>query len=535
MKAALRTAVALLLLSWPTVAPAQQEDGVLERALEVNEAQGPAATLEFLEAERAKGSLRPQAQALLGALLLAAGRPEESFDALEPITQSQQAPPAVLFNAWRAASGIGRGEERIDLLERAVAIDAVSPAGRQLGLIRGAANRFEEALILLAPWARANPQDLEARLAGATAALQLQRLPAAEELLTGLPQDLPRVRLLWGKLLFLRGDPRGSLATLKALGNGEGLPAGVDRDRRHTMANAYILIGEASEAIPLLEGRQHGDPGIALVLARAQAQSGDVEASLETIRPLAESVMIDPQAHSASLAATALLEFGRQLITTGSPQEAIAPLRLATEVDPYAEEAWQSLGQALAISGRREEARVALERFNELARDAMSTSAEQSTLEMGVADPTGRRLIEALDLQRRGRGSEALELVRSEAKLATGDPRVPVIEAQILYGLGRAEEALAATQTALGISPEYADAYYQRGVILMGERRLDEAEVAYRQALQLAPAHLPSMNDLAVLLIHQQRQEEARQLLERVLELSPEDELAAANLATIGE
>lgn len=536
-------AAALLLVLVALPAPAQEgavaegeaaRDEILSRAMAVAETDGRAAALELLEGAKAeRGTLSAPAEALLGALLLADGRAAEAYDVLEPISRRDEAPPAVLYNTWQAAARTGRGGERIDLLERAVAIDPVSPAGRQLGLLHGAQGRYDEAYLLLAPWARAHPEDLEARLAAAAAALQLERVPAAEEMLSDLPQDDPRVRLLWGKALFLRGDPYGSLATLKAMGDGEDLPSNIDRDRRQAMANAYVAIGQAEEAVRLLEGHSGEDRGLILLLAHAQAQSGNVGDALATIRPLAEAVMRDPDAYSAELASGALFEFGRQLIATGAAEEAVRPLELATELDPHTEGIWQSLGQALALTGRREEAREALERFDELAQNAVPSTVQQSSLERGADDPTARRLREALVLMGQGRGVEALDVVRSERRIAPEDPRVPTVEAQILHDLGLDEEAYEAIDAAIEIDPGFADAYYQRAVVLMSEERLEEAERDYRRALELAPSHTPAMNDLAVLLMVQGRNEEARRLLEQVLEINSDDKVAAENLAAL--
>ena len=503
---------------------------VLQQAIDLNEAEGPAATLAFLENAKAEADLPLPAEALLGALLLAAGRAGDAYATLEPLARLEDATPALLFNAWRAASATGQGEARIDLLERAAAMDPVSPAARQLGLIRGQQGRLQEAYVLLAGWAQAFPNDVEARLAAAHSALQLRRVPEAEGLLSDLPQEIPQVRLLLGKILFHRGDPYGAIATLSALGDGSDLPPGMDVDRRKTMANAYIAIGQGAEAVELLRDHAGDDPGMILVLVRAQSQSGDVAAALETIRPIAQAVEQDPSQVSPELGAGLLLQYGRQLIATGAHADAIAPLQVATTLQPDNEMIWQPLGQALAVAGRRDEATAALERFNQLAQNAVPETVQQAQLEADVDDPTGRQLREALKLTGRDRPAEGLEVARNERLLSPGDPRVPMVESQILVRLDLLQDALVAAQDAVDLAPNYADTYYPRAVVLMSLQRLEAAEGDFRQALELAPDHVAAMNDLAVLLMYLERNDEARQLLERVLELSPEDALAASNL-----
>jgi tetratricopeptide (TPR) repeat protein len=510
----------------PTTAP----EDVLERAITLNDAEGAEATLAFLEAEQARSDLAPPAKALLGALLLAAERPGEAYVLLDPLSRLDQAPPAVLYNTWRAAALGGFGDERLALLERASAADPISPAARELGLIRGRQGRLQEAYILLAPWARAHPDDIEARLAAAHSALQLNRIPDAEELLSDLPQEIPQVRLLWGKILFHRGDPYGALATLKALGDGSDLSPVLDRDRRQTMANAHIAVGQGAQAVELLQQRAGEDAGLVLVLTRAYSQSGDVAAALETIRPLGQAAIEESSAFGTQLAADLLHEYGRQLNANGAQTEAVTPLELAAGLDPDNEKIFQALGQALAVAGRPEEATAALERFNQLARSAVPATVQQSALERDVEDPTGGQLREALTLLGKDQPAKALEIVRTEQRMVPDDPRIMIVEAQILLFLDLHDEALFAADRAVEMAPEFADGYYQRGVVLMGMQRLEEAEIAYRKALEIASAHTPAMNDLAVLLIFQNRHDEARQLLERVLELDPDDRLAARNL-----
>lgn len=512
----------------PSTAPGASADPLVGRTLERLEAEGAAAALEMLEAERERGELSEPATALYGTLLLQARRAEEAFAILEPLAEREGAPAGLLYQAWRAAARTGRGGDKLSYLVRSASLEPVSPAGRELGLIRGRQGRLEDAYVLLRPWVRAHPDDLEARLAAAVCAVELERIPEAEELLSDLPTENPRVGLLWAKVLLARGDPYGAIASLKAMG--DELPAAIDLDRRRTMANAYINVGQAGDAVELLEGRLGEDPGLILLMSQAQAQSGDVEGALETVRPLAEAVLAEPAALEPTLAAGVLLEYGRHLIATGSPADALPALEQAAELDPYNKLIFQSLGQSLAAAGRREEAQQALERFREMTSNEIPPAAQQSALESDLEDPTGRRLREALRLMGQDRPAEALQVVRSERTIAPEDPRVQLVESQVLTQLDRPEEALRVAEEALEMAPEMADAHYQRAVVLMGMQRLEEAEAGFRRTLELAENHIPAMNDLAVLLMVQERNDEARQLLERALELNPDDPMAASNL-----
>lgn len=496
------------------------------------------ATLARLEAARDERGLGVEAQAVLGGLYVETAQAEKALATLEPLTLADDAPAAVLYNAWRAAALSGQGQERIPWLQRAVQLEPVSPAGRILGLMLGSRGAYAESLKLLRPWARMNPDDSEARIAAAAAALQIERVPDAEEMLADLPQDNPRVRLLWGKLLVQQGDPYGALATLKAMP--EDAPAALDLDRRRTMAQAYTISGQAAEAVALLEGRVGNDPGVALQLSHAQFKSGDVAAAAATLEPFADAVLertaLEQEGTAGSkLAAGLTLEYGQLLNSLGRATEALPYLERSSLLDPENKLVWQHLGQSLNAAGRRDEAREALTRFREMTESEVPAVAKEVALRTDAADPTGRNLREALKLLGSGEPVEALQLVRQEAELAPDDLRPRLLEARILTGMDLLDEALVAAEAALALAPGNPDAIYQRGAVRMGRRELDLAEADFRSTLELAENHVAAMNDLAVLLMAQERDAEARPLLERALEINPQDSVAAENLAQLDE
>jgi tetratricopeptide (TPR) repeat protein len=496
-------------------------DDVLRRAMALAEAEGPDAALALLAPYHERGELDPPAEALLGTLLLAAGRAEEAYGVLEPLSRREGAPPGVLLAAWRAANRLGLAEARADLLERAVALDPVSPAARELGLLRGSQGRLREGYLTLVPWIRQHPEDSEARLAAAHMAVELRRVPQAEELLAGLPLDRPQVRLLRARILFLSEDPHGALALLAELDGRTDLPPALDRDRRLTMAHAYIAIGEAAAAVELLSGWRESDPTLALLLSQAQAQSGDAAGALASIEPLAAAVERDPTRFETGLAVGLLLHYGRQLIVSGAAERAIEPLSLASRLAPESESVWQFLGQALAVAGRRQEAEAALERFRALAEQQESKSSLVAIAERDRNDPTGRELRRALELLAADSAEEALEIVRSERRMAPRDHRGALVESRILLRLGRLEEALEAAREAQRLAPDLAEVYHQRGVVELALRRADGAEADFRRALDIEPDHAATLYDLAELLLAQHRTEAARLLLERLLAIDP--------------
>lgn len=474
----------------------------------------------------------PPIVGVLGALYVDAGRPGDALALLEPLAAGENAPPAVLYNAGRAALAVGRFEDAEAFLERSVALERATPAARELGLIRGGQGRYREAYLLLRPWSLRRPDDTEARLAAALCAVKLRRGPDAEELLAELPQDNPRVRLLWGELRMLQGDPEGALSMLRPL-MGAADSEAVELDARRTMASAYLVTGRPSEAMAVLEGHVGLDPGLAVILSQAQHEAGDTEAALVTLQPFADRLLLaqdDLPKGDTGPAAGLAREYGRYLSAAGRNEEAVPFLELATRLDPGNKQGWQKLGQALAAVGRREDAEAALARFQEIVQAEVPAATRLLRLEKDVEDPTGRTLRDAMRLLEGGRGEQALEAIRQERQLSPQDVRTYLVESQALLILGRHQEALAAAEQAVEMAPEAPDPYYQRGVVQMAMDNLDGAESDLRWTLSLAPEHTAAMSDLAVLLIVKGSRDEAEKLLQRVLELRPGDTSAQQNL-----
>ena len=469
---------------------------------------------------------------VLGGLYVETGEIDKAFELLQPLADSPTANAAVLYNAGRAAIGRGDVERAIRYLRRSVQIEPVSPAARRLGLLLGSQGRFADAYPHLSSWVRSNPDDAEARLAAAFGAVRLERVPEAEELLSELDQQDPGVKLLWGQLLEIKGDLWGAVSHLKPLV--EDAPPGLQNNVRRLLARVYLAVGESASAMGLLEGHVGDDPHMALELSRAQYQSGQLEMALETLEPFAAPLLGDEtrrQHLAADLLASLSLEYGRLLVTAGRHREAIPHLELNTGIDPASKLGWQSLGQALAADGRREEALRALERFTEISEQEEKVSLNQ--LERDLEDPTGRELREAMALLEQGKGDEALRRIRREAELAPDDLRPRLLEIRALLLLEKPEVALEVGRILLSGSPDNPDALYVVATVRMALQQLVEAEEDLRRALEISPRYTPAMNDLAVLLMGSGREEEAEGLLERVLELRPGDPLARANLESL--
>ncbi|MCE2558774.1 MAG: tetratricopeptide repeat protein [Acidobacteria bacterium] len=510
--------------------PASRElPPAMTEALSLAAAGDLAGAIRITEALCAEEGAPDAAFGLLGSLHVEAGNMERALEVLEPLAAPDAADPGVLYNAGRAAEGLGQFQDAATYYGRSLEVLPQSPALRALGMMLGRHGRPQEAFVFLQPWVAANPDDHEARKAAAAGAIALERAPEAEALLAELPVDDPGVKLLKAQVLLQQADPWGAINELRLLA-AEPPPAIRDAIRR-TLARAYLVVGEADGALEQMKPIENIGPEDAVVLASAYFQAGQLTEAIEALAPYAEALPDNPPPDNPPpVARDIVLEYGRYLHSAGEAEHAVPFLRLATELDPEAPDAFQALGQALAASGEREQAREVLERFQELSTEATNDVASVNRRRRDIADPTGREVREALETAAAGRVDEALEVLAQEAQLAPSDPRPAYAASSVLLDAGRKEEALVAADRAIAVAPERADGSYQRGAVLMSLQRLAEAEEMFRQALELQPDHPATLADYAVLLMNAERDSDAGNLLERLLELRPDDPLAREHL-----
>ncbi|HEX5720247.1 MAG TPA: tetratricopeptide repeat protein [Thermoanaerobaculia bacterium] len=530
-----RTLIAVLLPILPLAALAQKPPaGDLQQrftqARQKYEEQDFKGVVDLLEPYKAKTTLPPPVFTMLGGAYIELGRFQEAQAILDPIAAGEAAGPPLLFNAARAAFALKQEAKGEAYLQRAAAKSPQSIAARALGLRYGRQGKVLDAYKLLRPWAKEYPDDREARLAAAFCAVELGRGPEEiEELLSGLPQDLPQVSVLRARFLLSQGDPRGAIAMLAPLEAAP--PKEVEHDLRWTLGEARVQVGEAAGAVAVLEGHVGDDPELALLLAQAHQQTGSPEKVLATLKPFVDRLPDPAKSDTASRAlyASIALEHARALVAGGRWAEAVTVLEKAAALDESSPTIWQVYGQALAGAGRREEAQKALARFQELSKAA----AGKSKPKQPGQEPTDIALSEAARLSAAGQADKALEVIRREREVAADDLRLRFMEVQLLLILKRFDEASKAAEETLKLAPGNPDAIYQRGAVNLALNKRAEAERDFRQALAVLPEHLAALNDLAVLLIAEGRKPEAKELLQKVLSLRPDDATAKANLQSL--
>jgi tetratricopeptide (TPR) repeat protein len=532
-------AAPLLLAQAPAQAPTQAPpaaaqpplDPRVQAAVDLAEAGKAAEALQKLEA-LPKELMTPPVQSMKGALYLEVGKLQEALATLKPLADAEDAEAAVLYNAGRAALGLGDNDAGRVYLTRSVFKLPASPAARSLGFLNAFDGRVVEAYSMLRPWALRNPGDTDARLMAASLAVQLERPDDAAQLIAGLPEADPALRLLRGKILVQKKDGPGAVALLRPLLANH--PKGLDLEIRRALAEAELLAGHPSETIKLLEGRSGAHPALALLLAKALRQSGAAAAATLTLKPLADALPEDASGLGDPRPAAGIaMEYGGLLVDAGKAQEAVPFLEKATRYHPQNPEVWKGLARALEAAGRKEDARQAQAQAERAAKPPEKPAAPAPAPAAAAAAPAEAPMSDALQnalrLAAQGQLEPALGVVRQEIGISK-DPRARMLEVRFLLQLRRPEEALKAAEAALQTDANNPDFLYLRGAAEMSLQRWPSAEQDLRKTLQLAPQHTAAMNDLAVLLMNLNKKAEARGLLEQVLRINPQDKTAAANL-----
>ena len=362
---------------------------------------------------------------------------------------------------------------------------------RELGIQETRAGRFGEGYALLRPWVQSNPDDPEARLHASWSAAFLGRTYEAADLLTGLNEDDPRVQFLWGKLLLDKGDAQGAIELLEPLTQAA-LPE-LDLQIRRVLAKAWMAMGQADQAVRLLEGREGSDPTLALELSLAKYEAGDVQGASDLLEPFSKAALSRFQGEEADsvdvLFGALMYEYGRFLVTAAKHAEAVPFLEASVQLAPDCKQCWQQMAQAYAASGRRQEAQSAHRRFEEILQGEAPAAEKQRQEALDQQDPTGKVLREALQVFRGGGTDEALGMLRAESRLRPDDPRTMLLAAQILVETGRAPQALELADGAIQLAPAYAEGYFVRGTIFQVLGQIAEARKDFAHTLELAPNH----------------------------------------------
>ena len=237
--------------------------------------------------------------------------------------------------------------------------------------------------------------------------------------------------------------------------------------------------------------------------------------------------------------AEALLALGAIHLSAGRVCEAEPLLRQCCALTSCDGPAWHAWGLALLLTGRPDEALVALERAHALdasnslcgihladAFHALGRGAEAAAwLEAGARrDPgnTGRLVAWATALAHCGQRDEAIDVLEAATLLAPDNQVAAAVFADMLARTTRQVEAERALRRALTLDPLNNDATMALSVVLMRLHRFTEAAVLLRDLLDQAGACVPALCNLTTALVGLGRQDEAVACARRAVALAPE-------------
>src|SRR5438270_10822610 len=133
----------------PAAAPASPLQAAVQEALQRVRAGDKAGALARLKPIASDPAATQPELSLVGALYLQLDKPQEALAVLKPLADSEDAQPAVLYNAGRAALLSGQIDEGRVYLTRSVLKEPASPAARDLGMLMARDGRVVEAYSML--------------------------------------------------------------------------------------------------------------------------------------------------------------------------------------------------------------------------------------------------------------------------------------------------------------------------------------------------------------------------------------------------
>lgn len=264
-----------------------------------------------------------------------------------------------------------------------------------------------------------------------------------------------------------RGDLNGATTHYKeALRRNPGL-----FESRNNLGVVLGELGRHVEAIELLTGLTEAfpeEPSAYYNLGYEQAQAGDLEGALASLRKAAELDDCSPDA---------LLQAGEVLAALGRHDERVATLREAAQRAPQDDVVQVSLARALVAADQREEALETL-------RAVIAGGTDPRALAAAAFD---LRDLEALD--------DALAAARAGVERAQDDDgfRVATLAFGVIArGADRRDEAFAVLQAGIARLPQDPAVALFLGAMLAEDRRCEEALPLLKRAHEAYAARDPA-------------------------------------------
>lgn len=127
----------------------------------------------------------------------------------------------------------------------------------------------------------------------------------------------------------------------------------------------------------------------------------------------------------------------------------------------------------------------------------------------------------------------ASSLLGQALQLSPGDPLIITAMGTVRRKEGRLQEALQTLDHAIGIAPNYANAWLERACAFEAGGALDAADINYRRAAALDPEFVPALAGIAWIAARRSQGDIAREFGNRALARNAHDPVATAALARV--
>lgn len=338
--------------------------------------------------------------------------------------------------------------------------------------------------------------------------VELGRIEKAEEVLAAISEPTYK-DLLRGRILFVKGDPKGAL---------EAFDAGIRRWPNNAVAR--YLAGIAAR------------------------DSGESDRAIVELR---ESSRADAAASDAPLALASIL------LERGDYQNAAVFAAMHLEKrDPSSIAAFRINSRAAIAAKEYDAARKTLENLRRVPGSEMAYAVERAAIEraakgpaasvvileaakVDVSAPANEELLRALveDQLALGRGDAAIARVDAALAANAESPTLLELRAATLARAGRMDEARAAFERAMAADPKSAAPLRGLATLEAQDKNVDRALSLLDQAAGLDPKDGASRYLAAQLVLAQGRTDDAEKRLREVIRVSPGNGPARNDLAWI--
>src|SRR5262245_46005192 len=482
--------------------------------------------------------------ALIGAGEAFAAPPADPAAALERSVQAAEASlrsgkpeaaeghyQAALLEGWLLAGTLERIEGRLPAAREAFrsAVSAAADDRRALlplALVDLQLGEVSAAIETLRGLAGRNPGDVEARRLLSRALEASGQPEAALRELEGARQAAPGD-------LELAFDLAGAYLQRKDVERAGPLFAEIKRARpipqtRVLIGRSYLEAGQTDHARRELLGALDQDPRAAHAhyflgqLALREKQADGLQQAIAEFRTELRAVPDDPLANR---------ELGVALVETQHPEQALAPLEIASRAPPPQARTFYYLGRSQLALDRPEQAAESLKRALELAREqgaappvlrAIHMPLGQALRRLGSEDAAAH-FAEAERLSAAGADQEREQLARYLADVpeaaAAQTPVVPIIEDSPLVAWSPAQRA----ELRRRVSAALARSYLNLGVMQVHVQQFERAAELLEHAAAIDPDFPQLQSSLGVAYFNARQFEKAAAPLARALSANPDD------------